>query len=131
MNPVRRKYEGLIGEFDLNQKEKIWISICAGVGEEILFRGFLQLIFIYFFGFWAGIIVNSVSFVAIHGYLNLKEGNIGLYGLFLTAIMILWAYCNELVGIWSVIIAHALFDIVLLSEVKEKTKFYGEKEEED
>lgn len=121
MNPVKRKYEGLIGEFDLNRKEKIWISVCAGVGEEILFRGFLQYVLIYFCGFWLGIAINSVVFVAIHGYLNPKEGNIGLYGLFLTAIMVLWAYCNETIGIWSVIVAHALFDIVLLSEVEEKT----------
>ena len=121
MDPVRIKYEGLIGAYNLNRTEKVWVSICAGVGEEILFRGFLQYLLIHFGGFWMGITVGSVIFVAIHGYLNPKGGNIGLYGLFLTAIMILWSYCNESIGIWSVIIAHALFDIVLLSEVEQKT----------
>ncbi|MFM7106551.1 MAG: CPBP family intramembrane glutamic endopeptidase, partial [Flavobacteriales bacterium] len=59
MKPVMKKYSQLFGAFELNHSEMIYVSVCAGVGEEILFRGALQPLF--------GIIITSLLFVAIHG----------------------------------------------------------------
>src|SRR5690606_29241925 len=42
MTPVRQKYSGLISSLKLSIPKIIYISICAGVCEEILFRGGLQ-----------------------------------------------------------------------------------------
>ncbi|MGB1031760.1 MAG: lysostaphin resistance A-like protein, partial [Flavobacteriales bacterium] len=82
LNNVMEKYSGILGGFDLSKKEMAWLSICAGVGEELLFRGVLQWVAIEYLGLWLGIGVTSILFIAIHGYLNPKNGNIFLYGFF-------------------------------------------------
>ena len=45
LQPVREKYQGVIGSLKMNIGTIILVSICAGVGEEILFRGVLQSYF--------------------------------------------------------------------------------------
>jgi len=116
---VLEKYSKLLGNFKLNKPEMLWLSVCAGVGEELLFRGVLQWITIHFFGFWMGIGVTSILFIAIHGYLNPKNGNVFLYGFFLTTVIFAWGILNETYGIWTVIVAHATFDYYLLSRMEE------------
>ncbi|NQX92451.1 MAG: CPBP family intramembrane metalloprotease [Flavobacteriales bacterium] len=119
MKKVKDKYENILGPIELNFWERLWISLCAGIGEEILFRAFLQWALMYFFGFWPGIILTSIVFVGIHGYLNPKEGKLAVYGMFLTAAMILWSYFSEEVGIYFIISAHAVYDFYLLSQQEE------------
>ena len=48
LQPVRDKYQGVIGSLRMNIGTIIMVSICAGVVEEILFRGILQS----YFGIW-------------------------------------------------------------------------------
>lgn len=119
LNNVMDKYSGVLGGFQLSKLEMLWLSMCAGVGEELLFRGALQWIAIEYLGFWWGIGLTSILFIAIHGYLNPKNGNIFLYGFFLTTVIFAWGFLNESCGIWMVIVAHATFDYYLLSKMDE------------
>lgn len=106
MKPVMNKYAQLFGAFELNQSEMIYISICAGVGEEILFRGALQPIM--------GIIITSILFVAIHGYIHPKNWRISIYGILMTLVIIGIGYITVHIGLISAIFAHAMIDYYLI-----------------
>ena len=106
MKPVMKKYSQLFGAFELNHSEMIYVSVCAGVGEEILFRGALQPL--------CGITITSLLFVAIHGYLNPKNWRISIYGILMTIAIISIGYMTLHVGIISAIIAHAMIDYYLI-----------------
>ena len=62
LDDVRIFFGNLIGGIGIRFTDIIFISLCAGIGEEILFRGFIQT----YLGIWP----TAVIFVAIHGYLN-------------------------------------------------------------
>ena len=106
MKPIQHKYSGLISSLRLNLPKIIYISICAGVGEEILFRGGLQPIM----GIW----LTSIVFVALHGYLNPTDWRISIYGIVMTLIIALYGWMNDYFGILSSIVAHTVIDVYLL-----------------
>jgi membrane protease YdiL (CAAX protease family) len=110
MQAVNIKYTQMIGQLQLNWKEILFISLCAGVGEEILFRGALQFFF--------GIIATAIVFVAIHGYLSIKDWRITVYGLYMTFAIIVLGFLTEWIGIWSAVMAHIVIDIYLLLNLK-------------
>ena len=105
LQPVREKYQNVIGSLRMNIGTIVMVSICAGVGEEILFRGILQS----YFGIW----ITAVGFVAIHGYLNPFDWRISIYGAYMTAAIIAIGYLNQLYGLTSAMIAHTIIDIIL------------------
>src|SRR6186997_281841 len=82
----------------------VLVAVFAGVGEELLFRGVLQRLFIKLFkNPWAGIIVTAFIFSAIH---------IQFYGFiprFILGILLglLYWYSGS---IWPAIIAHFVYD---------------------
>lgn len=106
MEPVRRKYGNMISELNLNIWQIIFISICAGVGEEWLFRAFLQPLW----GIW----ITSLVFVALHGYLNPFDWRMSVYGIYLTLVIIGLGFMFIHWGIWASAVAHTAIDIVLL-----------------
>ncbi len=110
MQAVNLKYTNMIADLRLNTPEIIFISLCAGVGEEVLFRGAIQPLL--------GIVITAVIFVAIHGYLNPRDWRISLYGVFMTGVICVIGYATETVGIWSAIVAHTVIDIYLLKRMK-------------
>ena len=105
LQPVREKYQGVIGSLKMNIGTIILVSICAGVGEEILFRGVLQS----YFGVW----ITAVCFVAIHGYLNPLDWRISLYGCYMTLAIVVIGYLHQHYGLTSAMLAHTMIDIVL------------------
>jgi len=111
---VNAQYANLLGRFKLNTSEIILVSLCAGVGEEILFRGALQPIF--------GILITSIIFVAIHGYLNPKEWRISIYGFFMTAAIYGIGVMSDYFGLLSAIIAHTIIDIYLLHHLQKSSR---------
>lgn len=106
MEEVRAKYAGLIGPLKLGFWEILYISICAGIEEEVLFRGAIQPIL--------GVIFTAVVFVALHGYLNPKDARISAYGFYLVLVMIAIGVICDQIGIVSSMIAHTVIDIYLL-----------------
>lgn len=105
LQPVREKYQGVIGSLRMNIGTIIIVSICAGVGEEILFRGVLQS----YFGIW----ITAIIFVAIHGYLNPMDWRICLYGAYMTLAIVAIGYLHKYFGLTSAMLAHTMIDIVL------------------
>lgn len=111
LRPATRKYAKLLGSMQLTTIDKILISVCAGFGEELLFRGALQ-------PFW-GIAITALVFVAIHGYLDIRDWRISIYGLIMTGFMAILGYLTEAYGIWTAVLAHTMIDIVLLMRVND------------
>ncbi|MCB9197856.1 MAG: CPBP family intramembrane metalloprotease [Flavobacteriales bacterium] len=105
MRDVRNKYGNLIGSLKLNLPEIIFVSLCAGIGEEWFFRGFLQQ--------FTGVILTSIIFVFIHGYLNPFENKVIYYGILMTLVIMVIGAMSVHIGIYSAMISHALIDVVL------------------
>jgi len=100
-----KKYASLIGEFNLKDMDIIFISFCAGFGEELLFRGSIQV----FLGIW----ITALIFVGIHGYLNPKNWKISIYGAYMTIAIAALGYITEHVGVFASCLAHMLIDVIL------------------
>lgn len=123
MAGVRLRYARMFKNLRLNWSEIIFISMCAGVGEELLFRGVLQPMW----GIW----LTAIVFVAIHGYLNPRDWRISVYGLYMTLIIAGLGYMTERFGIWSAVVAHMLIDVILLADLLEKDGEVFEEDAED
>lgn len=106
LTPVRHFYGGLIQQVQLTRTDIIYVSVCAGIGEEILFRGALQPLM----GIW----ITSVFFVLIHGYLNPKNIHLFFYGLYMVLAIAGLGYMAQYLGLISSIWAHIVIDIILL-----------------
>lgn len=106
MAPVIGRYSDMIGPWMQLRSQRILVSICAGVGEELFFRGAVQ--------HWLGITITAVIFVAIHGYLDPRNWRISIYGLVLTAMMIALGWMAEHQGLLAPMAAHTMIDLVLL-----------------
>lgn len=107
--PVRERYARLIGPYVASRWARWGISLCAGVGEEMFFRGALQ--------HWLGIPLTAVIFVAIHGYIDPRDRRLLTYGVALTAGMMVLGWMAREQGLLGPIIAHTLIDVVLLERL--------------
>jgi len=105
MRSVLDKYGNLIKSLQLNISSIIFISFCAGIGEELFFRGAIQL----YLGIW----ITAIIFIAIHGYLDPTNWKVSLYGILMTLIIALLGYMTELLGLTSAMLAHSIIDIIL------------------
>ena len=107
--PLRERYAMLIGPHVQQRYMRVAISICAGVGEELFFRGALQ--------HWLGIPVTAVVFVAIHGYLDPRDQQLFIYGAALTLGMMVLGWMVDVQGLVGPMVAHTLIDIILLERL--------------
>ncbi len=99
------RVEMLVRNMRLNVWDAVFLSICAGVGEELLFRAGVQ----FLLGPW----ITSVFFVAIHGYLNPFNWRLSLYGLIVLPFIFLISFGYDYFGQWFSIGAHFSYDLVL------------------
>lgn len=109
MTPLRERYAVFIGPMVTRLDQRLLISICAGVGEELFFRGAVQ--------WWLGIPLTAVVFVAIHGYLDPRDLRILAYGAIMTLGMVLLGWMAETFGLLGPMIAHTVIDIILLERL--------------
>ena len=105
LEPTLKKYSGLIGQFKLRDIDIVFISFCAGFGEELLFRGSIQV----FLGIW----ITAIVFVAIHGYLSPKNLKLSVYGIYMTLAIAALGYITEYSGVLASSIAHMIIDVIL------------------
>jgi hypothetical protein len=110
MKPVLDKYKNMITSSEIDLQLIFFISFCAGVGEEILFRGVIQPLI----GVW----ITSLIFVAIHGYLNPTNWRISIYGIYLTLSIALIGYLSNWLGLCTAIAAHMIIDVILFYKLK-------------
>lgn len=109
MKSITNKYAKILGRFKLSVYDVWFISFCAGVGEELFFRGGLQPLL----GIW----ITAIVFVAIHGYLNPTNWRISIYGVIMIFLMAGLGYLTEEVGIISAMSAHMIIDVILLKKL--------------
>ncbi len=103
---TRRFFVDIIGPLELTWIEVIIISCCAGIGEEILFRGAIQP--------HLGIIWTSILFVALHGYINPFNLSMTAYGIFMVLAICFLGWAALRYGLITVIVAHTVIDVILL-----------------
>ena len=97
--------EKIVRGMNLKLIDCIFISLCAGIGEELLFRTGIQ--------HYLGPIITSVLFVAIHGYLNPFNWRVSLYGFIVLPLILVISYGFDELGLWFAIAVHAAYDFVL------------------
>lgn len=106
---ARKSFSGqhqLIRDMRLNVVDILFLSLCAGFGEEILFRVAVQQ--------WLHPILASIAFVAIHGYINPKDLDTTKYGLLVCLFITVLSFAiSREQGLWFCIAAHASYDFVL------------------
>jgi hypothetical protein len=105
--PVR--VENIVKSMNLTVFDSIFLSFCAGFGEEILFRSGIQ--------FYIHPVVTSIVYIAVHGYLNPFNWRMSLYGLILLPFILLIAYGFEFFGLWFAIAAHFMYDLVVFLSI--------------
>lgn len=106
MHAVRYKYASLIGPLMSSVVLQIAVSVCAGVGEELFFRGALQ--------YWMGIPLTALVFVSLHGYLDPRDPRVSVYGIYLVGVMVGLGWVADRVGLLAPTVAHTFIDVFLL-----------------
>ena len=108
---TKKFFSDLIRPIGLSTFQIVLISLCAGFGEELFFRGALQP--------WLGIWITSFAFVMLHGYLNPFNLPLSAYGFYMVLVIGVMGLLTEHMGILTAIIAHTIIDIYLLSKLSE------------
>lgn len=99
------KVDRIIDQLPLTYADGIFLSACAGIGEELLFRAGIQPLL----GPW----ITSVVFVALHGYLNPWNWKFSMYGLIVLPFIVVISFGFIHFGLWFSIAAHFAYDAVL------------------
>lgn len=107
------RVDRMMDQLPLTYADGIFLSICAGIGEELLFRAGIQPLL----GPW----ITSVVFVALHGYLNPWNWKFSMYGLIVLPFIVVISFGFVHFGLWFSIAAHFAYDAVLfVMMIKEK-----------
>ena len=101
------KVNKLVQNMKLSVVDGLFLSFCAGVGEELLFRQGIQS--------FTGVLITSILFVALHGYLNPFNLRFSVYGLIVLPFILLISYGLDAFGIWFCIADHLAYDAVLFT----------------
>lgn len=107
---VRHFFENLMQDINPTLYNIVFFSLCASVGEEILFRAGIQPLI----GIWPAAIV----FVLLHGYINPANLHLSVYGVFLVIICAGFGYLFKFFGLTSSVIAHFIYDVSMFSVLK-------------
>lgn len=102
--------ERVVRSMKLSVLDSIFLSFCAGFGEELLFRSGLQ--------FYIHPVLCSIIFIAIHGYFNPMNWKISLYGFILFPFILLLSYGFYEFGLWFAIAAHFCYDLVIFLSIR-------------
>ena len=102
-------FSNIVKPIHLDTLQIVFISICAGIGEELFFRGAIQPLL----GVW----LTAILFVLLHGYLNPFNMPLTIYGLYMVLVIGVLGLMTEYFGILSAIISHTIIDIILLKEL--------------
>ena len=85
------------------------MSLGAGIGEELLFRGALQNILAGYFPLWAAVLIQGVIFGLAHAANLIYVALTLIIGLYLGTV---YALTGDL---FAVIVAHAVYDVIALA----------------
>ena len=99
-----------LGIFNFSLQEILFLSFCAGVGEEIVFRGMIQP--------WLGILTTSFMFIALHGYMSYSSWPKVIFGLILFAVGTILGILGEYIGLLAAIVAHIIYDVIAFQRIQ-------------
>lgn len=116
---VRTFFEEMIHEIDPPFLHIVFYSVCAGIGEEILFRAGIQPL--------VGIWPTAFIFVLLHGYIHPYNLNLSIYGLFLVVISAGFGYLFKYFGLTAAVLSHIIYDITMFTVLKAAGKRQKEK----
>lgn len=108
LSPLTERYTNqveLIRSMKLTVFDALFLSLCAGFGEEFLFRVGIQ--------HWVHPLIVTIVFVAVHGYLDPRSWAVSKFGLVVTAFISVFAFAVSDQGIWFCVAGHASYDAVL------------------
>lgn len=105
LKSAREFFSNLIGDAGLRVPDMLFVSLAAGIGEEILFRAAIQP----FLGIWP----TALIFVVMHGYITPKNWRMSIYGVLLIVVSAGLGYLYEHVGLYASMTAHFIIDFVL------------------
>jgi membrane protease YdiL (CAAX protease family) len=95
----------IVKDLHLNYLDGVFLSLCAGIGEELLFRSGMQ--------HYLGVVATSIIFVGIHGYIGIKNVKMSLYGIVVLPFILLISMGFVHFGLWFSISAHFAYDLTL------------------
>jgi hypothetical protein len=107
------RIERLVASLRLNFFEGFFLSICAGVGEELFFRAAVQPII----GPWWG----ALFFVAVHGYIVPWDWKKSIYGMVVFPLSLILSFGYQHFGLWFSIGVHLAYDWVLFESIRKKS----------
>ena len=106
LREVRNFFVKFLKPFNFRIFDIVFISLSAGIGEELLFRASVQP----FLTIWP----TAVLFVFLHGYLSIRNWQLSIYGVYMVFVAAGFGYLYREIGIVSAIAAHTVIDIILL-----------------
>lgn len=111
------EYGKMMADFKINTWQAFFLSICAGVGEEILFRGAIQPIL----GIW----LTAIIFVGSHHYLYreklTKKNTVPFFVMvgFLLGLGVFLGWVAEAFSLWHAIAIHFTYDLVQFMYIRD------------
>jgi membrane protease YdiL (CAAX protease family) len=117
---LRRQLLDLVSRLDLSALNPLWISLSAGIGEELLFRGALQPIVGIW---WASFIFTlahfrSGQFHSMNWQKLIYAASVFIAGLFL-------GYVFLEIGLIAAMVTHAVVDVVSLFTARRLLRVYS------
>ncbi|NEV92779.1 CPBP family intramembrane metalloprotease [Psychroflexus sp. YR1-1] len=107
-------YANFFKGLELDWADILFYSFCAGVGEEILFRGALQPLL----GLW----LTAIIFVILHGYITSRDWRKSIYGIFLIFISAGFGYLVVYFDIYAAMAAHFIFDVIMFLKIRKDSE---------
>lgn len=100
-----------VKELSISPLQIVYVSLIAGITEEILFRGAIQPVI----GIWW----TSLIFIGIHGYLRFQSIPQFVYSLFTYSLSAVLGFLFIYFGLISAIAAHFIYDVVVIYGIKQ------------
>ena len=111
---LSKSQSNMLRNLKLNWVDILFMSFCAGFGEEVLFRAGLQT--------WLGPWLTSFLFIAVHGYFNPTSWRKSAIGILVFPFIIILSYAFEAFGLWFCIAAHFSYDLLMFMGVMKQSK---------
>lgn len=96
----------VLKELRLTKLDCIQLSLFAGAGEELLFRGAIQPLL----GIW----VTSIIFIGLHGYFKFQKMGHLAFGTMMFGLSVGLGYVYDHAGLVAAMTAHAVSDMIML-----------------
>jgi membrane protease YdiL (CAAX protease family) len=114
---LRKKLGDLVRFFDIGSLDPIWLSMCAGVGEEMLFRGSLQPML----GLWWTSLLFACAHVTPKQYRALDRGGFAYVASVFAGGLLLGTVFSE-IGLIAAMAVHATWDLVVIFWLRHESR---------